>query len=75
MSLRSLLKRLILENAGYVKEEEKGNVLDLRKPLDSGFCEYNPQINQYAQSSPETLAEMIIFVIATQQQGWYDVVP
>ena len=75
MSLRSILKKLILESTGYVKEEEKGNVLDLRKPLDSGFCEYNPQINQYAQSSPETLAEMIIFVIATQQQRWYDVVP
>lgn len=75
MSLKSILKKLILESAGYVKEEEKGNVLDLTKPLDSGFCEFNPQINQYAQSSPETLAEMIIFVIATQQQRWYDVVP
>ena len=95
MSLIKILKRLILESAGYTKEElikspydidkpaskpsivspNKSNLLDLSKPLDNGFCEYNPQINQYAQSSPETLAEMIIFVIATQQQRWYDVVP
>jgi len=88
MSLKSLLKRLILEeliSSPYdvdkttprpsIVSPNDPNLLDLTKSLDSGFCEYNPQINQYAQSSPETLAEMIIFVIATIQKNWYDVVP
>ena len=57
------------------ESEESENILDLGKTLDSGFCQFNPLINQYAQSSPEGLAEMLIFVIATQQQRWYDVVP
>jgi len=50
------------------------NILDLSTELDSGFCEYNPIINQYAQSSPEAMAEMLIFVVATQRSRWYDVV-
>lgn len=54
---------------------EEENILDLGKELDSGFCQFNPLINKYAQNSPEGLAEMLIFVIATQQQRWYDVVP
>ena len=72
--------KIIIENwRKFVKEEQEeqegANVLDLGKELDSGFCQYNPLINQYAQYSPENLAEMIIFVVATQQQRWYDVVP
>tara|TARA_R100000664_G_scaffold10261_1_gene16956 strand:+ start:431 stop:1489 length:1059 start_codon:yes stop_codon:yes gene_type:complete len=71
--------KLIVENwRKFVTEEEqeeKSNVLDLGKELNSGFCQFNPLINQYAQYSPENLAEMLIFVVATQQQRWYDVVP
>jgi hypothetical protein len=67
------------EQSGLAPEEpesgESENFLDLSKELDSGFCEFNPVINQYAQYSPENLAEMLMFVIATQQQRWYDVVP
>jgi len=95
MSLKRILKRLILEKLGYTEEglitspydtdvdkprvpiisPNQANLLDLTKPLDNSFCKYNPLINQYAQSGPDELAEMIIFVIATQQQRWYDVVP
>lgn len=57
------------------EEKEEANVLDLSKELNSGFCDYNPLINQYAQHDPEALAEMLIFVVATQQMRWYDVVP
>ena len=57
------------------EEQEPAPVLDLSKELDSGFCDFNPLINQYAQSSPDGLAEMLIFVVATQQMRWYDVVP
>ncbi|MZH01851.1 MAG: hypothetical protein F3745_00170, partial [Nitrospinae bacterium] len=57
------------------EEDEEANVLDLSKELNSGFCDYNPLINQYAQHDPEALAEMLIFVVATQQMRWYDVVP
>ena len=69
--------KLLFENwRGYInEEEEEANVLDLSKELDAGFCDYNPLINQYAQHSPDTLAEMLIFVVATQQMRWYDVVP
>jgi len=71
--------KLLFENwRQYLKEneeEEEANVLDLRKELDSGFCEYNPLINQHAQYSPDNLAEMLIFVVATQQMRWFDVVP
>jgi hypothetical protein len=75
--------KLLFENwRKYIKESEdeatpepEANILDLSKELDSGFCEYNPLINQYAQYDPSNLAEVLIFVIATQQQRWYDVVP
>jgi hypothetical protein len=78
--------KLLFENwRSYVKEAEEAddiegaegpesNVLDLSGELDSGFCEFNPLINQYAQSSPEGMAEMLIFVVATQRSRWYDVV-
>lgn len=65
-------RKFVSEQEG---EEEEVNVLDLGKELDSGFCQFNPLINEYAQYSPENLAEMLIFVVATQQQRWYDVVP
>ena len=71
--------KLLFENwRKYLTEEEEEqeeNVLDLSKELDSGFCDFNPLINQYAQYSPDSLAEMLIFVVATQQMRWYDVVP
>ena len=80
--------KLLIENfRKFVKEAEEAeeeeieievgdepNILDLSGELDSGFCEFNPTINQYAQSSPEGMAEMLIFVIATQRSRWYDVV-
>lgn len=50
-------------------------ILNVSDISDSGFCYYNPLINSYAQESPENLAEMLIFVVSTQQQRWYDVVP
>ena len=71
---RKFLKESEEEPEGETPEPE-ANILDLSKELDSGFCEYNPLINQYAQYDPSNLAEMLIFVVATQQQRWYDVVP
>ena len=41
---------------------------------ESGFCKYNPQINDYAYSSEDHLAEVLIFVVATQLARWPDVV-
>jgi hypothetical protein len=71
--------KLIIENwrqfVNEEEQEEKSNVLDLGKELNSGFCQFNPLINRYAQYSPENLAEMLIFVVATQRMRWYDVVP
>ena len=96
MSLKSLLKRLILEeliSSPYDVDKStqrppivspdnankptssQSNLIDLTKPLEGGFCEFNPQINQFAQSGPDELAEMIIFVIATILKRWYEVVP
>jgi len=110
MSLKRILKKLILEKLGYVEEDlikslydtdvdkprvpiispndtsnltpkvpivssNQSNLIDLTKPLEGGFCEFNPQINQFAQSGPDEFAEMIIFVIATILKRWYEVVP
>ena len=36
----------------------------------SGFCKYNPQINEWVKESPENLAETILFVYATQRTDW-----
>ena len=51
--------KLLFENwRKYITEEEEEqeeNVLDLSKELDSGFCDFNPLINQYAQYSPDSL--------------------
>jgi hypothetical protein len=41
---------------------------------ESGFCRHNPLINQYARESEENLAEVLIFVVATQLTRWPDVV-
>jgi hypothetical protein len=49
------------------------NVLDLSKKIDGGFCKWNKKINQYAQANPEQLAEVLIFVVASQLMKWYDV--
>tara|TARA_R100000008_G_C3581117_1_gene168591 strand:+ start:153 stop:1283 length:1131 start_codon:yes stop_codon:yes gene_type:complete len=72
--------KLLFENwREYIKEAEEeaseDAVLDLSKEFDSGFCKYNPLINEYAQYSPDQLADVLMFVIGTQQMRWYDVVP
>jgi hypothetical protein len=73
MSLKNLLKRLILESIGEGSDIEID--LDLTQPIScQGFKPMNPKINQYAQSSPEALAEMLIFVQVTMQQSWDNVV-
>jgi hypothetical protein len=73
MSLKSLLKRLILESIGEGSDIEID--LDLTQPIScQGFKTMKPKINQYAQSSPEALAEMLIFVQVTIQESWYNVV-
>tara|TARA_R100000908_G_C3754304_1_gene148650 strand:+ start:298 stop:2253 length:1956 start_codon:yes stop_codon:yes gene_type:complete len=41
----------------------------------SGFCKYNPQINEWVKESPENLAETILFVYATQRTDWPTVMP
>lgn len=73
MSLKSLLKKLILESIGEGSDIEID--LDLTQPIScQGFKTMNPKINQYAQSSPEALAEMLIFVQVTIQEAWPNVV-
>ena len=63
------------EEAETEEETSEDAVLDLSSEFDSGFCKYNPLINEYAQYSPDQLADVLIFVIGTQQMRWYDVVP
>jgi len=57
------------------EETSEDAVLDLSREFDSGFCKYNPLINEYAQYSPDQLVDVLIFTIGTQQMRWYDVVP
>ena len=37
---------------------------------ESGFCQFNKDINEYAASSPDALALVLIFVVASQQVAW-----
>ena len=39
-------------------------------PDQSGFCKYNPEINKYARSDPRSLAEVLIFCVASQLVDW-----
>ena len=73
-NFRKFVKEAEEEEEVETEIDDESNVLDLSGELDSGFCEFNPTINQYAQSSPEGMAEMLIFVVATQRSRWYDVV-
>ena len=63
----------VTEEPEDVSDLSSDRILDISKDLDSGFCDFNPLINQYAQSSPEGMAEMLIFVVATMQTRWSDV--
>lgn len=73
--------KLIHKAAIQILSEAKGEMRQI-SPLklrsyddeDSGFCRHNPLINQYARESPEQLAEVLIFVVATQLVRWPDVV-
>ena len=73
------MKSLLESWNKFLNEEDRLDepdplVLNISDISDSGFCAYNPTINAYAQESPENIAEMLIFVIATQRQRWYEVV-
>lgn len=63
----------VSEEPEDVSDLSSDRILDISKDLDSGFCDFNPLINQYAQNSPEGMAEMLIFVVATMQTRWSDV--
>lgn len=45
-----------------------------KKDKDSGFCEYNPQINKFAFESPDKMFIVVAFVMFTMQTSWYNVV-
>lgn len=45
-----------------------------KKDEDSGFCEYNPQINKFAFESPDKMFIVVAFVMFTMQTSWYNVV-
>ena len=42
---------------------------------NSGFCQYNPQIYDFAIQSPENLAKVFIFVFATIRIDWPSLIP
>jgi len=69
-------KRYLTESEYLVEADRKDvQILDLSPGVaDSGFCKYNPLINRYSLDSPENMADTLMFVIATQQISWYDVV-
>ena len=60
-------------NAQGQEVNTKGEVIDFDDEVsteESGFCKYNPDINKHAKSSPEGLAEILIFVITSQKVAW-----
>jgi hypothetical protein len=56
-------------------EEQDRPVIDLNEPIEGGFCKWNPQINKFAQESPENFANLLIFVYASIQMAWPNLVP
>ena len=47
----------------------------LPPPEESGFCIYNPKINEYAQANADQFAETLMFVLSTIQKSWPTVIP
>lgn len=59
--IRQLARRLLSE--GTV-------TLGPYDPNTSGFCKYNPAINEYAQADARNMAEVLIFCVASQLVDW-----
>jgi len=51
------------------------DIMPFKPEGESGFCIYNPQINDFAIQSPETFAETLLFVFGTMQTPWPKFVP
>lgn len=63
--------RLIRQLARKILLEERPKIsLGPWSEEDSGFCRYNAKINEYAADSPENLAEVLIFCVASQLVDW-----
>lgn len=72
MSIKNKIKTRIR----VLKEEEENKrpppslLLNPYSQQESPFCEHNPKVNKFAQSSPDNLATTLIFVVATILRAW-----
>ena len=46
------------------------NIRPFKDESESGFCLYNPRINDFARKNADQLAETILFVFGTMQTPW-----
>jgi hypothetical protein len=56
-----------------IKEKQIVSNVDIgkmRNPVDSGFCEHNPKVNQFAQANPTQMFIVLAFVFFTIQKEW-----
>ena len=68
-----LLNEMVWEEV--LKEAIPKLVLEPKSEAESGFCQFNRSINEYAQANPDNLAITLIFVVASQQVSWNALVP
>lgn len=71
------IRRKILAALLEAKKDEPlspGVDLQVLPDEESPFCRHVPEINAFAQNSPENLATTLIFVIATIMKAWPEVV-
>lgn len=58
------------EEMSLTEADEDIDIMPFKSEEQSGFCLYNPKINEFAIQSPETLAETLLFVFGTMQTPW-----
>jgi len=58
------------EEMPLTEADEDIDIMPFKSEKQSGFCLYNPKINEFAIQSPETLAETLLFVFGTMQTPW-----
>jgi len=61
---------LSLDEADKPRPRTAQNIRPFKDESESGFCLYNPKINDFARKDADQLAETILFVFGTMQTPW-----
>ena len=69
-TLLNQMEELSLGEAKKPRPRTPQNIRPFKDESESGFCLYNPKINNFARKNPDQLAETILFVFGTMQTPW-----